>query len=69
MTTATRISFGEEVRSDGGSVVQYVPVRHEFCPECDVRRGQPHVPGCHLEQCPVCGEPLAHCGHRRQILG
>lgn len=62
-----RIAFGEEARSDRSGVVSYVPTGVEFCPDCGVRYGEHHDPGCHLEQCPICRESLVQCGHRRQV--
>lgn len=63
-----RIAFGEEARPNRSAVVSYVPTEVEFCPDCGVRSGEHHDPGCHLEQCPICREPLIQCGHRRQVL-
>lgn len=68
MESETRIAFGDEGRQTGSGVVNYTPVDEERCPDCDVRRGALHEPGCNLEQCPICREPLAHCGHQRQVL-
>jgi hypothetical protein len=33
----------------------------EPCAECGVGPGQFHVPGCSLERCPACGEPVIAC--------
>ena len=33
----------------------------EMCPDCGVRLGQEHVPGCSYEQCPAHHRPLIHC--------
>ncbi len=32
-----------------------------ICYECLVAQGQLHVPGCVLEECPVCGGMVAKC--------
>lgn len=68
MSHPDRITFGDEGRATGEGVVSYVPADVEYCPDCGVRRGQYHEPGCHLEQCPVCREPLVQCGHKRRVL-
>ena len=53
----------------GGKV--YEPIRYgkepwseavETCPVCNVPKGARHHPGCSIEQCPACGEPLVECG-------
>lgn len=33
----------------------------ERCPTCNVRKGQPHHPGCDIEECPSCGRKIFHC--------
>jgi hypothetical protein len=33
-----------------------------FCPDCAVRPGGHHHPGCGEEECPACGGRLAACG-------
>lgn len=37
--------------------------REESCPECGVRIGNYHRPGCEIERCAFCGELLLACGH------
>lgn len=31
------------------------------CHDCQVLAGEFHVPGCDVEECPVCGDQLAFC--------
>lgn len=69
MAEHDRIAFGSEGRATEGGMIKYTPANEEHCPDCGVRRGTLHDPGCHLEQCPVCREVLAHCGHQREVLG
>ena len=32
------------------------------CHDCDIKKGQLHVPGCDMERCPRCGSQLISCG-------
>jgi hypothetical protein len=32
------------------------------CPDCAVAKGQYHVPGCDIEECPICGTQMGSCG-------
>lgn len=46
-----RIPYGSETQQWGeGS-----------CHDCAVEKGQLHVPGCDVEQCPACGGQIISC--------
>jgi hypothetical protein len=48
--TAPRIAFGaERAREDSP------------CPECGAYYFALHADGCAIEECPFCGDALAHC--------
>jgi hypothetical protein len=36
-------------------------VYEHACPDCGVRKGQLHVRGCDIEECPVCGKQAIAC--------
>ena len=38
------------------------PWRLPECGDCRVKKGQLHVVGCDIEQCPACGWQLITCG-------
>ena len=51
--TVLRIRYGDE----------YLPKfkMKMNCPDCGVRRGQVHIPGCDVEKCPLCSRQLISC--------
>ncbi len=52
-TIVPRIPYGEEHPAWNSDVP---------CHDCAVTKGQYHVPGCDVEQCPACGEQMLGCG-------
>lgn len=50
-----RVRYGEEN-------VDWEADKYE-CHDCGVAKGQIHVFGCDVEECPVCGDQLISCGH------
>lgn len=49
----TRIKYGDEADDWGAE--------RQACHDCRVIKGQYHVPGCDVEQCPSCGGQLISC--------
>ena len=49
-----RIKFGKERRF--GEVTS-----NDRCPDCNVKAGHFHHPGCDIEECPRCGQQLLSC--------
>jgi len=52
----SRIRYGEEGWAES------LP---DHCHDCNVRKGQFHVPGCDMEKCPRCGEQLISCSCKK----
>lgn len=48
-----RVRYGAE-KDDWGA-------EHGPCPDCAAAKGQFHVPGCDVEECPVCGHQWISC--------
>jgi hypothetical protein len=53
LTLYRRIRFGNDVMWEG--------VEWEVCPDCGVQKGQFHVDGCDIEECPRCRGQLLGC--------
>ena len=49
-----RIKFGGERRFRGETATGR-------CPDCNVKVGHFHHPGCDIEECPRCGQQLLSC--------
>lgn len=49
-----RIRFGDEMRFGGETF-------NGRCPDCNVKVGEFHHPGCDIEECPRCGRQLLSC--------
>lgn len=48
-----RIKYGDEEDDRGAE--------EHPCGDCAVLKGQYHVPGCDIEQCPACGGQVIGC--------
>jgi len=48
-----RIRYGDEHNDRGAD--------KNACPDCQVLKGEFHVPSCNFEECPVCGGELLCC--------
>ena len=51
--SVSRISYGAE-KNDWGA-------ERQPCDDCRVIKGEFHVPGCDIEECPVCHDQLISC--------
>ena len=71
MTVKSTVSClgNRRVRFPDGEELPSVPCaksecRRGRCPDCRVRPGGFHHPGCDREKCPRCGRQLISCGCR-----
>jgi hypothetical protein len=55
-----RVRYGDE-SDDWGADKQP-------CQDCRVIKGQFHVPGCDIEECPVCHEQKLSCEHETEVI-
>lgn len=58
--TMKRIPYGSEEHDWGAEA--------RPCHDCGVTKGQFHVPGCDVEQCPNCGEQALACGCDKEAV-
>jgi hypothetical protein len=49
------IKYGEEKRFG------YISDFPEKCPDCGALKGEKHIHGCDIEECPICGNQLIGC--------
>ncbi|MBN1534745.1 MAG: hypothetical protein JXA20_18890 [Spirochaetes bacterium] len=60
------------IRFPGGEILPSIPyyptdiLEGVRCPDCNVRIGGYHHPGCEYELCPRCGDTLSSCGCMRR---
>jgi hypothetical protein len=44
--------------------VPYDGKRGKRCPDCYVKQGGIHHPGCDIEKCPICNLQMISCAHK-----
>ena len=37
------------------------------CGDCGAKPGQLHIPGCDMEECPICGKQIITCPHCEEV--
>jgi hypothetical protein len=69
MADNQRIPYGDEKREElPNGTPLYIPRDSEKCHDCGAERGELHITGCDVEQCPMCGAQLISCDHAQQYL-
>jgi len=64
-----RVKYGSETveRLPDGTAL-YIPRDSDTCHDCGVERGETHLKGCDVEQCPECRRQLIGCDHGSKHL-
>ena len=67
-----RIPYGEEetkhINGDPNNPPLYIARESDTCHDCGAAKGEQHLPGCDVEQCPECKTQLISCDHARAVL-
>jgi hypothetical protein len=64
-TPYERIRYGDEKRMWNSARKVKLP---NVCHDCAALKGQLHVPGCDMEECPACGGQAISCGCRHDDM-